>query len=94
MLTPVEVKALPNYTLHVRFSDGIEGDVDLSHLVGVGVFSFWNDAGNFERVSIGPSGEIRWTDKIDMCPDAIYMQITGKAPEEVFPKLAGEQIDA
>ena len=39
MLTPVEVKALDNYRLWVKYSDGVEGVVDLSNLVGDGVFA-------------------------------------------------------
>jgi hypothetical protein len=36
---------------------------------------------------IGPNGEIAWSEQVDMCPDAIYLRITGKKPEELFPKL-------
>jgi hypothetical protein len=89
MFRPVEVNALPGYRLYVRYADGVAGEVDLSNLVGQGVFVAWNDPTVFEQVSIGPSGEIRWSDQIDLCPDAIYLQITGKTPEEVFPSLSG-----
>ena len=43
MFKPVQVKALQGYKLWVKFSDGVEGEVNLSHLVGKGVFSKWND---------------------------------------------------
>jgi hypothetical protein len=36
---PLKVKALPNSKLWVKYSDGVEGEVDLSHLGGKGVFS-------------------------------------------------------
>ena len=88
MFKPIAIKALPGFRLFVRFSDGVEGEVDLSNLVGRGVFTAWNDPRSFEQVSIGPSGEIRWNDQIDLCPDAVYLQITGKTPEEVFPSLS------
>ena len=87
MLKPVKVRALPGFKLHVRYADGVEGDVDLSHLAGKGVFSLWNDPEAFERVSIGSSGEIRWSDEVEICPDALYMEITGKSPDEVFTTL-------
>jgi hypothetical protein len=80
--------------LYVRYADGVAGEVDLSNLAGRGVFAAWNDPGVFEQVSIGPSGEIRWNDQIDLCPDAIYLQITGKTPEEVFPNLSGVSANA
>ena len=87
MFKPVEVKPLTGYRLHIRYSDGVEGEVDLSRLAGRGVFGVWNEPGAFDNVSIGPAGEIRWSDEVDLCPDALYLEITGKAPEEVFPNL-------
>ena len=94
MFKPIEVRALPDYRLYVCYDNGVEGEVDLSHLVGKGVFAAWNDPGNFQKVSIGSSGEIRWNDQIDLCPDSIYMRISGKSPEEVFPNLSGASINA
>ncbi len=82
-----EVKPLDNYRLWIKFSDGAEGIVDLSEFVGKGVFALWNDYREFQKVHIGPGGEIAWNDQIDMCPDAIYLKITGKKPGELFPKL-------
>jgi hypothetical protein len=84
---PIEVKALENYRIWVKFSDGTEGEVDLSHLVGKGVFAAWQDEREFQKVHIGPGGEIAWGEEIDLCPDAIYLQISGKKPEDLFPKL-------
>ena len=87
MFKPIEVKTLPGFRLWVRYTDGVEGEVNLSHLAGKGVFSLWDQPGAFERVRIGSSGQIAWSDEIDLCPDAIYLQITRKAPEEVFENL-------
>jgi hypothetical protein len=44
--------------------------------------------GVFEQVSIGRSGEIKWNDAVDICPDAVYLQLTGKSPQDVFPALS------
>ena len=63
------------------------GEVDLRHLVGKGVFALWEDCAAFEQVYIGDVGQIAWSDTIDICPDAVYMQITGETPEELFPSL-------
>ena len=87
MLKLVEVQPLPGYKLRLRYADGVEGEVDLSQLVGKGVFALWNDPATFQRVSIGSGGELRWSDEVDLCADALYMEITGKTPEEVFPSL-------
>jgi hypothetical protein len=91
-ITGVEV--LDNYRLALVFSDGASGVVDLGNLVGSGVFALWNDYDAFRKVKIGDSGELVWSDSVDLCPDAIYMQATGKSVEEVFPALAQEPAHA
>ena len=94
MFKPVAVKPLSDYKIWVRFFDGVEGEVDLSHLAGRGVFSLWRDYTAFQKVHLGPNGEIAWTDEVELCPDSIYMRLTGKTPEEVFPNLARAQVSA
>jgi hypothetical protein len=84
MLKPTHVKALPGYRLRIRYSDGFEGEVDLSNLVGQGVFTLWNDYAAFERVHIGEHGQIAWNEEIDLCADALYLQMTGKQIDDVF----------
>ncbi len=90
MVKLVEVKAKPNYRLRLRYEDRAEGELDLSSLVGQGVFSFWNDPKNFERVYISDSGQISWSDQLDICPDAAYLD-TGERPEEIYPGLKQEK---
>jgi len=85
MLRPVTAAALPDYKIHLKYSDGVNGEVDLSHLVGKGVFSVWSDQETFREVSLGDHGQIRWSDEIELCPDALYLEITARAPEELFP---------
>jgi len=94
MYKPIEVKALADYRIWLRFPDGVEGEVDLAHLAGRGVFSLWRDYTLFQQVHLGPHGEIAWNDEVELCPDSMYMQLTGKAPEEVFPNLARTEVGA
>ena len=82
-----EVRALDGFRLQVKFSDGVSGTIDLSHLVGCGVFALWNDPARFRDVYVGDGGQISWSDSVDICPDAVYMQITGKTAEALFPRL-------
>jgi hypothetical protein len=83
----INVDVLHDYQLKLEFADGKKGIVDLSHLVGKGVFSLWDDYSKFEIVKIGSSGELMWGDLIDLCPDSLYLQITNQKPEELFPAL-------
>ena len=82
-----EVKPLINFRLHVKFSDGAEGEVDLSEFAGKGVFALWNDYNQFERVMIGSSGELVWNEDVDMDGLGIYLKLTKKKPEDILPKL-------
>ena len=94
MFKPIKAKALSGYRLWLRYADGVEGEVDLSHLAGRGVFAAWDDYPFFEKVHISANGAVTWSAQIDLCPDALYLQISGKTPEEVFPKLSATKTDA
>ncbi len=87
MPTAVSVRPLEHYRIWITFADGVEGIADLSHLVGKGVFALWNDEKAFSDVHVGPSGEVAWRDEIDICPDSLYLRVTGKKPEDIFPSL-------
>lgn len=94
MFHPAEVKALSGYRIWLRYEDGVEGEVDLSHLVGRGVFNAWRTRPFFESVRIGEHGGIVWSEEIELCPDALYLRLTGKDPEDVFPRLKAVRTDA
>jgi hypothetical protein len=89
-----KVKVLPGYRLELEFDDGVSGTVDLSEAVGKGVFSLWRDPLAFDQVRIGSSGELVWGDRIDLCPDALYLKVTGKKPEDIFPALRDQPTHA
>jgi len=84
------VKVLADHRLDLQFADGKRGVVDLSRLVGQGVFASWTDYTFFQQVRVGESGELIWNDQIDLCPDALYLQVTHQRPEDLFPALKHE----
>ncbi len=90
----IKVVPLENYRLNLSFDDGTTGVIDLSNLAGHGVFALWNDYAEFRDVKIGATGEIIWSDQIDICPDSLYLKITGKTPEDIFPALNKELMHA
>ena len=91
---PVAVVPREGYRIWLRYADGVEGEVDLSRLAGKGVFVVWNDRRFFERVYISEWRSIAWNDEIELCADALYMEITGKTSEEIMPGLRGAADDA
>ena len=87
MKKAVEARPLSGYRIWLRFDDGVEGEVDLSHLAGRGVFKAWTDRAVFESVHVDGSGAVTWNEDINLCPDALYLRLTGIAVEELFPRL-------
>lgn len=73
-------EAREGYRLWLRFTDGAEGVVDLSALVGVGVFDSWRDPAEFRKVALDPVAKtVCWPGGIDLDPDVLYANVTGKA---------------
>ncbi len=78
MLEPTTVEARDGYKIWLQYSDGTSGEVDLSDLAGRGVFRAWDTQGCFEKVHIAPHRAIVWNEDLELCPDALYMELTGK----------------
>ena len=69
----VEVKPVGSYHVWLRFADGVCGSLDLSELVGKGVFAAWNDPEVFHAVTIDPEAHtLCWPGGIDLAPEALY----------------------
>ena len=87
MIRPTLVESRDGYRIWLRYSDGAAGEVDLSHLAGRGVFAAWNDRACFEAVRVTAAGGIAWGEDLDLelCPDTLYMRLTGKSIEEMMP---------
>jgi hypothetical protein len=76
----IGARARSDYRLWIRFADGKEGEVDLSSLVGKGVFSRWEDPAEFEKVYIDPETRtVAWPGDIDLAADALYRDLVNQA---------------
>jgi hypothetical protein len=91
-IEPTAVKPLPGYRLWLRYRDGAEGVVDLSHLVDQGDFALWNDEREFQKVRLGPGCSISWSDEVELCPDALYLRLTGCSLDEIEPLPGGRRV--
>ena len=85
LIRPTAVEAREGYRIWLRYSDGVTGEVDLSDFAGHETFAAWQDRAFFETVRLIEGGAIAWGEDIDLCPDALYMEITGKSVAEVMP---------
>lgn len=78
----VDVKPLSGLTLRVRFSDGLERDLDLAPMLTSGVFTALQDPTVFARVGVDPvAGTLTWPNEIDLDPDVLH----GDAPPVTGP---------
>lgn len=81
----VSVKPIAPFQLWIRFEDGVEGAVDLSHLKGKGVFKAFDDPAFFESVTIDPSSRaIVWGGEIDLCADSLWLKTRQSFSETTF----------
>jgi hypothetical protein len=76
----VEVRALGGYRVHLRFEDGVQGELDLGRTLRFqGVFAALEDEREFAKVRVDPElGTIVWPNGADLDPDVLYAEITGK----------------
>lgn len=73
----IEVKVEPEFTLLVRFADGVQGKVQFMPSHFIGVFKPLSDPIFFARVFI-ENGALTWPNEIDLAPDALYKEIKAK----------------
>jgi hypothetical protein len=82
MKRPNRITALPGYRLELSFPDGTTGVLDLSDSVGKGVFARLKDEAYFKTVYMGEFGQIAWSEDIEICSDAAYLEIKSKVSPE------------
>lgn len=82
-LSVTAVEARPDRKIWVRFEDGVEGEVDVSHLQDLSVFSHLKDDEEFNKVYVHP--ELRlvcWGEDFEIAPCRLYHKLTtGQQPE-------------
>jgi Protein of unknown function (DUF2442) len=72
----IEARPLSGYTVHLRFEDGVAGDVDFSYLLDYGgVFEPLHDPAFFAQVRLDSDGDtIVWPNGTDIAPETLYEQ--------------------
>lgn len=79
MHTITECRAESNYTLWIRFDDGLEGSVNLGDLVRTDSYRAISDEQTFSRVAIDPvSNAVTWAGGIKLDPEVLYRDLASK----------------
>ncbi|MCL4839053.1 MAG: DUF2442 domain-containing protein [Thermoanaerobaculia bacterium] len=77
-MTPkvVAVRLLSGYTLHLRFADGTEGDLDLAGELWGPVFEPLKDPARFAEVRVHPElHTLVWPNGADFAPEFLYAKV-------------------
>ena len=79
MHTITECRAERNYTLWLRFDDGLEGSVSLGDLVLTETYLAISDEETFSRVEIDPvSNTVTWGGGINLDPEMLYRDLANR----------------
>ena len=69
----INVKPVADYTLHLWFTNGQEGMLDMKPYLNKGIFRALQDVSMFN--SVHPFiGTIQWDNEADLCPDTVYLE--------------------
>lgn len=82
------VKVTGHYQLHVGFSDGAEGDVDVSDLQDAGgVFEPLRDPAFFAKAFVDSgAGTVAWPNGADLAPEGLHAELVS-AEDSHWPGL-------
>jgi len=77
MIPRVEVaRYARDFTIHLRFSDGTEGDVDLGDELHGEIFEFLKDPALFRQFFVHPEFRtLCWPNGADFAPEFLYEKI-------------------
>lgn len=75
-VNPVFVKAVGNSKIFLKYSDGMEGELQLSYLKEKSGYEILKDSSAFGNVFIDEiSKDICWDKNISICKNAVYKQL-------------------
>jgi len=67
----IEAEYLHDYFIHIVFSNGKEGSIDLSPFIGKGVFKPLVDKGYFKKLFVD-GWTVSWPNGADLAPETLY----------------------
>ncbi len=83
-----EVAYIKDYTIHIKFEDGISGSIQLNDLVQNGIFQELKDKSKFAKVFTN-GYSVAWSNELEIDANKIYLELTGKNFGDIQnPKLS------
>lgn len=75
---PIRVEARAPHRLFVEFSDGVQGEIELTERLFGPMFEALREADLFKQVRLDEFGAPSWPNGADLAPDALYLQLIGE----------------
>jgi hypothetical protein len=69
-----EIKLTGDFTIFVRFKDGVEGVIKFLPTFFRGVFAHLREPSEFQRVMV-IDGVVTWPGELDLAPDAMHDEL-------------------
>jgi hypothetical protein len=83
-----EVKYISDYTISIKFEDGVSGTIQLNDLVEEGIFTVLKDKNQFAKVYTN-GYSVAWSNELEIDATTIYLEMTGKQFGEILnPKFS------
>ncbi len=82
MIWVTEAKSLPQYRLWIRFSDGTEGEIDLTDFIAAdarSIVSELRDPEVFAAIRV-EMDTVVWANGFDLAPEFLYANVRARAP--------------
>jgi len=80
---PLEVKAINENSISLRFEDGTKGIVNLSDLITEPYFTDLKNIDFFNQVFITKNrAAIAWNEDLELCANSLYLEIKGLTFEQ------------
>ena len=84
----LEVKYVSDYTISIKFEDGVNGNIRLDDLVSKGIFKVLQDKDQFAKVYTN-GYSIAWSNELEIDALTVYSDLTGKHFGEIMnPKFS------
>jgi len=72
----IEVRYVRDYTVWIKFDDGVQGDVDISRSFKGPVFDPLRELAFFKQVRVNADlGTIVWPNGADVAPETLYERV-------------------
>lgn len=82
----VDIEALVDYKIKVKFEDNVSGIIDLKTFIQKGIFTALQDNNLFKSVYLTDSA-IAWSGELEIDLLTVYSEITGKETGDVTKTL-------